>query len=115
MLRKITHIGMALAVMVGTSFVMTQEAEARRGRRTAGIVAGSIIGLGVLGAYAASRDRGYYGPGYSYYGGSSYYGGGACYKGRPRCNVVGQICGYNRYGEYRCRDDVRCYRPTICD
>lgn len=114
MLRKLTQIAMALTVVAGTCIVTAQEAEARRGGwRAGGVVAGTIIGLGVLGAYAASRDRGYYGPGPGYY--APAYGGGACYPGRPRCSVVGQICGYNRYGEYGCRDDVRCWRPTHCD
>lgn len=108
MLEKLTHTAMALALVVGTSVVTAPQAEAhRRGGGAAGLVAGTIIGLGILGAYAASRDRDYYAP--------NYYSGGACYPGRPVCRVVGQLCGYNRYGEYRCRDDVRCHRPSVCD
>ena len=38
-----------------------------------------------------------------------------CYEGRRRCEVVGQRCHYNRWGEYVCRDDVRCWRPRHCD
>lgn len=98
MLKTLMNTGLALALVAGAGIASTQQAEARGGR-TAGIVAGSIIGLGVLGAYAASRD-GYY---------------RSCYPGRQRCDVVGQKCWYNRHGEYVCKDDVRCYRPRICD
>ncbi|MFM9942174.1 MAG: hypothetical protein ACKVP7_22040 [Hyphomicrobiaceae bacterium] len=102
MLNKLKLTGLALVFAAGASLVTAPEAEARRGGRTAGIVAGTIIGLGVLGAYAHARERnhGYY---------------RSCYPGRQRCDVVGQRCWYNRYGEYVCKDDVRCYRPTHCD
>lgn len=99
MLKKIAHMGLALALIAGASMTTASNAEAG-GRRTAGIVAGSIIGLGVLGAYAASRDGGY---------------SRSCYPGRQRCEVVGQRCYYNRYGEHVCKDDVRCWRPRVCD
>ena len=101
MLKKIMHAGLALTLLAGTGMMTANTASADRGGRTAGIVAGSIIGLGVLGAYAASREPAYYGR--------------SCYPGRQRCDVVGQRCYYNRYGEYVCRDDVRCYRPQVCD
>lgn len=100
MMKSIMHAGLALSLIAGASVATAQKAEAHRGYRGAGIVAGTIIGLGVLGAYAAGRERGYY---------------RACYPGRQRCEVVGQRCNYNRYGEYLCRDEVRCYRPQICD
>lgn len=100
MLKKLTHAGMALALIGATAITTAPTADAHGGRRTAGIVAGTVIGLGILGAYAASRDRYYY---------------DGCYAGRPRCSVVGKRCWYNRYGEYVCKDDVRCYRPTRCD
>jgi len=104
MLKKLSYMALAGSLLAATTIVTASDAEARRGR-AAGIVAGTIIGLGVLGAYAAARerDRGYYG--YSR----------SCYPGRQRCEVVGERCWYNRYGEYRCKEDVRCYRPTICD
>ncbi len=101
MLRKMTHLALAVSLMAATSIVSTQQAEARGGR-VAGAVAGTIIGLGVLGAYAHARERNH-----------SY--SRACYPGRERCEVLGQRCWHNRYGEYRCKDDVRCYRPTVCD
>lgn len=100
MLKTIMNTGLALALVAGASIATAPKAEAGRGGRTAGIVAGTVIGLGVLGAYAASRDRTYY---------------RSCYPGRQRCDVVGQRCWYNRHGEYVCKDDVRCYRPQICD
>ena len=99
MLKTLMHAGVALTLLAGTSIATSDTASAYRGGRTAGVVAGTIIGLGVLGAYAASRP-GYY---------------RSCYPGRQRCDVVGQRCFYNRYGEYTCRDDVRCYRPQVCD
>lgn len=103
MLKSLMHVGLATALIAGASITTATDAEAgRRGVRAGGIIAGTLLGLGVLGAYAHSREhrRGYY---------------GACYEGRQRCEVVGQRCWHNRYGEYRCKDDVRCYRPQICD
>lgn len=98
MLKKLTHAAMALALVSGLAVTATSSAEARHyGRRGAGVVAGTIIGLGVLGAYAASRDRGY------------------CYAGRRVCEVVGQRCWHDRYGERVCKDNVRCWRREVCD
>ena len=92
--------GLAVTLAAGSMLATTSSAEARRGYRGAGAIAGAVIGLGVLGAYAASRDRGHY---------------RSCYAGRQRCDVVGQRCWYSRHGEYVCKDDVRCYRPQVCD
>lgn len=100
MLTKLTQSAMALAFVGATAITAAPQAQAHGGNRTAGVVAGTIIGLGVLGAYAASRDRGYY---------------RSCYPGRQRCEVVGQRCFYNRWGEYICKDNVRCWRPEVCD
>jgi hypothetical protein len=103
MLKTLSHLALAGTLFAASTIATTTDAEAhRRGGAAAGIVAGTIIGLGVLGAYAHARDRG------RYYERS-------CYPGRQRCEVVGQRCWHNRYGEYRCKDDVRCYRPKICD
>lgn len=99
MLNSLKHMALASSLVAAMAIAAAPAAEARGGR-TAGIVAGTIIGLGVLGAYAHARDRGYH---------------RSCYEGRERCKVVGERCWYNRYGEYRCKEDVRCYRPTVCD
>ncbi|MDX2157074.1 MAG: hypothetical protein SFW09_11255 [Hyphomicrobiaceae bacterium] len=100
MLKTFTSVAVATTLLLGATIATAPQAEAhRRGVGVAGAVAGTIIGLGVLGAYAASRDRGYY---------------RSCYPGRQVCDVVGQRCWYNRYGEYRCKDDVRCYRREVC-
>lgn len=95
MKKILMNAALAVSLIAGTTIVSTSEAEAHRGRRTGAIIAGSVIGLGVLGAYAASRDR--------------------CYEGRRVCDVVGTRCWRNSYGERVCKEDVRCYRPTVCD
>jgi hypothetical protein len=103
MLKTIKHLALVGSLLAATTIASVQNAEAHRryhGGHAAGAVAGAIIGLGVLGAYAAGRERGYY---------------RSCYPGRRVCDVVGQRCWYNRYGEYVCKDDVRCYRREICD
>jgi len=99
MLKTITRLALAGSLLAATAITTAPNAEAGGGRVAAGIVAGTIIGLGIAGAYAGPRD-GYY---------------GRCYAGRRVCDVVGQRCWYNRYGEYVCRDNVQCYRRRICD
>ncbi len=99
MFKTFKHLAMVGSFVAAATFVAAPQAEAGGGR-TAGAVAGAIIGLGVLGAYAAARENRYE---------------RSCYPGRQVCDVVGQRCWYNRYGEYRCKDDVRCYRPRVCD
>lgn len=101
MLKKLMHMTAAVALLGAVTVQSTMPADARGGR-AAGVVAGTIIGLGILGAAAASRDR------------DDYYRD-TCYEGRRRCEVVGERCFYDRYGEYRCKDDVRCWRPRHCD
>ncbi len=103
MLNKLKFTSLALVLAAGATVMTAPAAEARRGYRAGGVIAGTIIGLGVLGAYAHARER------------DRHYYSRSCYPGRQRCDVVGQRCWYNRYGEYVCKDDVRCYRPTICD
>jgi hypothetical protein len=99
MLKKIVHSFMALALVVALAAAASAPAEARRGGLAAGVAVGTLLGLGIAGAYAGPR---YYGP--------------ACYRGPRQCDYVGRKCWYNRYGEYVCRGgDYRCWRPTICD
>ncbi|MCC6779203.1 MAG: hypothetical protein IT537_21675 [Hyphomicrobiales bacterium] len=102
MLKTFKHLALAGSLLAATTIATTQDAEAHRrhGGHAAGAIAGAIIGLGVLGAYAAGRDRGYE---------------RSCYPGRRVCDVVGQRCWTNRWGEYVCKDDVRCYRREVCD
>lgn len=101
MFRKLGHVVVALALAVAIGTASAQPVEARGGR-TAAIIGGTIIGLGVLGALSHARDRDYY------------YDG--CYKGPLRCERVRGPCYYNKYGDYVCRrGHERCYRPTYCD
>lgn len=95
MKKILVNAALALSLVAGTAVATSSEAEARRGYRTGAIIAGSVIGLGLMGAYAGSRDR--------------------CYEGRRVCDVVGTRCWRNSYGERVCKDDVRCHRRTICD
>ena len=94
-MKKLLHATAVLAVLAATAMSSAAPAEARGGRVAAGLAVGTILGLGIAGAYA--RDRDY------------------CYEGRRRCEVVGQRCHYNRWGEYVCRDDVRCWRSRHCE
>jgi hypothetical protein len=93
------NTALALSLVAGTAVATSADAEARgrhhHGRGAGAAIAGAVIGLGVLGAYAATRDR--------------------CYEGRRVCDVVGTRCWRNSYGERVCKEDVRCHRPTICD
>jgi hypothetical protein len=101
MKKKLLHSLMALALLFGAGAASIQPAAAHDGRVAAGVAAG-IIGLGLLGAYAASRDRAYY--------------GGECYRGAPRCEWVEGRCYFNDYGDRVCRPGYeRCLRPTICE
>lgn len=107
MLKMIMTPMLALTLAFGTLATSYEPAEAgRRGARVAAGVAGAIIGLGVLGAYAHARDREYryrdYEP--------------ACYKGPRECGWVGRKCFENRYGEEVCRGGRwTCWRDTYCD
>ena len=103
MIRKLVQCLVALALVVGIAASMSEPAEAGRGGRiAAGVAIGTILGLGIAGAYDAPR----------YY----YREGPDCYRGPRQCQWVGRSCWYNRAGEYVCRGgDYRCSRPTICD
>lgn len=93
----------AIATIATVAVATVDDAEARRGRRGgggAGLFLGTVIGLGIAGAYAHNRYRGYdygYGP---YYGYSS---GPRCYRGPVQCRW-----SYSRGREV-------CWRPTYCD
>ena len=97
MIKKIAHLAMAASLLAATAITTAPQAEARGGRVVSGVIAGTVLGLGIAGAFAGPR----------------YYG--RCYPGRRVCDVVGQRCWYNRYGEYVCKDNVRCYRREVCD
>jgi hypothetical protein len=105
MLKKIMQAAAALTVVLGFAAATIQPANADRrgGNVAAGVAIGTILGLGIAGAYAGPR----------YYG---YYDGPACYRGPRECAFVGRSCWRNSYGERVCRGgDYRCWRQTICD
>jgi hypothetical protein len=105
MTRKIASLVLALAVVLGSSAATVQPAEAHRrgGGIAAGLAVGTLLGLGIAGAYAGPR----------YYG---YDSGPGCYRGPRQCGWVGRSCWTNRYGEHICSGGYhRCWRPTICD
>lgn len=94
MLKKIMQSVLAATVVVGIATAMTKPAEARRGGLAAGLAVGTILGLGIAGAYAGER----------------------CYRGPRQCDWVGRSCWYNKWNEYVCRGgERRCWRPTFCD
>ena len=65
------------------------------------------VGLGILGAAASARGRGYY---------HDDYDDGGCYRGPRRCGWENRRCFENRYGDLVCRGgDYVCTRPLICD
>jgi hypothetical protein len=103
MMKKILQGAAALALTAGIFAATAQDADAHRrgGGVAAGLAIGTILGLGIAGAYAGPR----------------YYDDGpACYKGPRQCDYVGRSCWYNRYGERICKDgEYRCWRPTVCD
>lgn len=100
---KITHALLTLTIVLGLGAAMSQPAEARRNGLAAGIAVGTLLGLGIAGAYAGPR----------YY---RYESGPGCYRGPRQCDWVGRNCWTNRYGENICSGgNYRCWRPTICD
>jgi hypothetical protein len=105
MLKKLMQSAAALALTVGIVAASTQEADAHRRNRGlgAGIAIGTILGLGIAGAYAGPRYHGYY-------------DGPACYPGPRTCGHVGRSCWFNAYGERVCRGgEYRCWRAQVCD
>ncbi len=110
MFKKIVSALAGLAMLMGVAAVTADEAQAqRRGSGiAAGVAIGTILGLGIAGAYAGPR----------YYGGPAYYADvpPGCYRGPRQCGWSGRTCGYDRYGDQVCRGgEWRCWRPTICE
>jgi hypothetical protein len=111
MMKTITSLALATAVVAGSSIATSTSTEADVPRRLgAGIAAGVIAGT-VLGAYAYGAPR-YYAPPPAY----AYSSGGSCYRGPRQCDWAGRSCWFNRWGERVCSGgEWRCWRPTICD
>jgi hypothetical protein len=101
MLKKLMQSAVAFALVAGIAAASAQPAEAHRRGVGAGLAIGTILGLGIAGAYAGPR----------------YYDDGpACYRGPRQCDYAGRRCWINSYGERVCRGgEYRCWRPTICD
>lgn len=110
MLKKLLSSVMALVLASG--FALTSAAPAQAGKFHRGVglgIAGTIIGLGVLGAATAHGHPRYY----SRY---DYDDGGECYYGRRECHWTGRRCFENRWGDEVCRGGrYLCERPLICD
>jgi hypothetical protein len=101
MLKKIMNTAAACALVLGIAAASSQPAEAHRRGLGAGLAIGTILGLGIAGAYAGPRY-------YEY--------GPACHRGPRQCDYVGRSCWFNSYGERICRGgEYRCWRPTYCD
>jgi hypothetical protein len=102
MLKKLMQSAAALTLVLGLAASTSQQADAHRrgGGVAAGIAIGTILGLGIAGAYAGPR----------------YYDGPACYRGPRQCGYVGRRCWFNSYGERVCRGgEYRCWRAEVCD
>ena len=78
MTKTITRALLALTIVLGLNAGLTRPAEAGRdGRFATGLAVGTVLGLGIAGAYAGPR---YYAP--------AYYGPG-CYPGPRQCGWAG--------------------------
>ncbi len=76
-----------------------------RGGVAAGVAVGTLLGLGIAGAYDRPR----------YYAAEPYSYGPGCYVGPRHCDWVGRNCWYNRFGERVCGGgEWRCWRRRIC-
>jgi hypothetical protein len=104
MIRSVKRTSLALAIVLGLGATFTQPAAAgREGRFATGVAVGTLLGLGIAGAYAGPR---YYAP--------DYYGA-ACYPGPRQRGWPRRSCVRNPYGETVSRGaGWRCWRPTIC-
>jgi hypothetical protein len=117
MLTKIVRSVLALTLVAGVGFATSEPANSGDGGRVAaGVAVGTLLGLGIAGAYGGPR---YY-PAPGYYAGTAYYPGPAygpgCYPGPRQCGWSGRSCWYSRWGEYICGGGAwHCWRPTICD
>lgn len=110
MLRKIVGAIAGLAMLAGVVAVSADQAEARgRGHGiAAGVAIGTILGLGIAGAYAGER----YSRGPAYFADTP----PGCYRGPRECGWTGRRCWHDRYGDRVCRGgEWRCWRPTYCD
>jgi hypothetical protein len=101
MLKTIMKCMLALTVVAAIGAASLQPAQAGRGGGVAaGVAVGTLLGLGIAGAYAGPR----------------YYDGPRCYAGPRQCERVGRSCWTNRFGETVCGGgELRCWRPRICD
>ena len=101
MFKKTLPVFSALAVaFVAMAATVEPAAADRRGRNIGLGVAGAVIGLGVLGAYANARP---------YHNNCFRVGGGCSYREGT--------CYINRYGEEVCRRGYKVCEParTVCD
>ena len=106
MFKTMTHALMALTMGLGAMVATVPQAEARHGSGVAVGLAAGIIGLGILGAAANARGRGYY------YADE----GRECYRGPRECHWSGRRCFENRWGDTVCRGgNYICERPVICE
>lgn len=103
MIKSILKSLMALSLLLGIGAASVEPAHAGRGGGVAaGVAVGTLLGLGIAGAYAGPRYYDDYGP--------------RCYRGPRQCERVGRSCWTNRYGEQVCGGgELRCWRPRICD
>lgn len=110
MFRKYLNLLAAVAVLAGAMAFTAEQAQAhRRGNGiAAGVAIGTILGLGIAGAYAGER----------YSRGPAYFADAppGCYRGPRECGWTGRRCWFDGYGDRVCRGgEWRCWRPTICD
>jgi hypothetical protein len=109
MLTKVARPTLALTASLALVLAVANPAHAGGRGVAAGIAVGTLLGLGIAGAYAAP-----YGP--AYYGAPVYYDAPGCYPGPRQCAWTARHCWYSRWGEYICRGgEWRCWRASICD
>ena len=112
MSKKLMRCLLSLTIIGGTGIAAVAPAQAHdRGGVAAGVAVGTLLGLGIAGAYDRPR---YYAP--RYYAAEPYAYGPGCYVGPRHCDWVGRSCWYNRFGERICGGgEYRCWRRRICD